>query len=133
MYCSALYTGLGIVLRQDYIAPNATIIAESLFTIAMSVFSIISLMTFASSIPAAMSETRKIFRKLYQQVLQEGYSVPIQQLMLFKYFGEIELFYLTAWDLFRMDKHSILSILGTSISFCILIMQLKRVDLEGMT
>ncbi|GIX78497.1 uncharacterized protein CDAR_17181 [Caerostris darwini] len=132
MYCSALYTGLGLVLRQGNTLPNTTVIAESVSTIVTSVLSVVSLLMFASKIPKAMMETRTLFRKLYQLALLDGGTISVQRLMLLKNFAEIEPFYLTVWDFFRVDRGLILSLFGTALTFCILIMQLKRVDLEDL-
>ncbi|GIY12172.1 hypothetical protein CEXT_255521 [Caerostris extrusa] len=98
MYCSALYTGLGLVLRQGNTLPNTTVIAESVSTIVTSVLSVVSLLMFASKIPKAMMETRTLFRKLYQLALLDGGTISVQRLMLLKYFAEIEPLYLTVWD-----------------------------------
>ncbi|GBM47592.1 hypothetical protein AVEN_77032-1 [Araneus ventricosus] len=105
---------------------------ESILTTAASVFSVVTLLTFASEVPAATSETRALFRRLYQHVILEGREISLKNLMLLKSLRDTEPFHLTAWDLIKVEKALILSLFGTSLSFCILIMQLKRVDLEDM-
>ncbi|KAF8773424.1 hypothetical protein HNY73_016089 [Argiope bruennichi] len=130
-YCSALYTGLGIALRQN-IHPNEVQIIEFIFIIAGCVFSVVMLLVFASSIPTATSETRRMARERYQHIVLENKPISLKNIMLLKTLEEVEIFHLTAWDILCVDKSLILSLFGTALSFCILLMQLKRVDLESI-
>ncbi|GBM47593.1 hypothetical protein AVEN_77033-1 [Araneus ventricosus] len=133
-YCSALYTGLGIALRQNDTEThlNYPQIIESVFIIAGCVFSVVTLLSFASEVPDATSETRSMFREVYQHIVLENKSISLKNMLLLKTLEEVETFYLTALDILRVDKGLILSLFGTALSFCILLMQLKRVDLESM-
>ncbi|GFT10040.1 uncharacterized protein NPIL_658911 [Nephila pilipes] len=128
MYCCTLYTGLGFLLREIDSIPEVVLITEGIFTVVSFVSFAASLLVFASKIPTAMFETRKLFQKLYRCVLLENVSLSEKNWKLIKVLRDTEPFYLTAWDFFRIDKGLILSLFGVALSFCVLIMQLKKVE-----
>ncbi|GFT78197.1 uncharacterized protein NPIL_3601 [Nephila pilipes] len=128
MYCCTLYTGLGLILGEIDSIPEVVLVTEGIFTIVSFVSFAASLLVFASKIPMAMFETRKRFQQLYRCVLLEEVSFSEKNLKLIKALRDTEPFYLTAWDFFRIDKGLILSLFGVALSFCVLIMHLKKVD-----
>ncbi|GFQ85088.1 uncharacterized protein TNCT_72751 [Trichonephila clavata] len=131
-YCNTFYTGIGIALREQTSTPNVAIYTESVFTLIPCIFIIVILLIIASRITAKTSETRLTFQQLYRNNIVDGGSISTQQIKLIKVLMQQEPFYLTAWDFFRVDKGLILSLFGTVLTFCILIMQLKKVDLDSL-
>ncbi|GFQ89582.1 uncharacterized protein TNCT_301101 [Trichonephila clavata] len=132
MYCCTLYTALGHLLRESTRIPGVILMIEGIFTTFSFVLFAVSLLIFASEIPKAMFETRKEFQRLYRYYLLEEVSISGKHLKLIKALRDTEPFYLTAWDFFRIDKGLILSLFGAALSFCLLIMQLKKVNLDTM-
>ncbi|GBM47594.1 hypothetical protein AVEN_77034-1 [Araneus ventricosus] len=130
--CGELYAGLGIALDETQPTPKHIVPVEATFTIAICIISVFSFLTVASKVPSAMTETRTIFQEIYQQTLFKRIYNSNEELLILKSLGETEPFYFTAGEFFRLDKGLILSFFGTVLTFCILIMQLKRVDLESM-
>ncbi|GBL99835.1 hypothetical protein AVEN_162839-1 [Araneus ventricosus] len=131
-FCNILYTGLSLALRTKTSAPENAMAIESVLAIVTSTSVVAGLFSFASGIPTAMAEIRTEFRQLYHQIILDDRSIALKNFVMLKALGDTEPFYLTAWDLFRIDKSLILTIFGTTLSFCILILQLKRVDLDSM-
>ncbi|GFY53086.1 uncharacterized protein TNIN_33801 [Trichonephila inaurata madagascariensis] len=132
MYCCTLYTALGHLLREFSGVPKVLLMIEGIFTIFAFLLFAVSLLIFASEIPKAMFETRKEFQRLYRGYLMNEVSISRKYLKLIKALGDTEPFYLTAWDFFRIDKGLILSLFGAALSFCVLIMQLKKINLDTM-
>ncbi|GIX78494.1 uncharacterized protein CDAR_17171 [Caerostris darwini] len=128
MYCIILYTGLALALFQSIVIPTTSMVAEYVLTITVCISSVVALLTFSSEIPAAMMETKTKFRNIYQFAVLDPETTFTKRVLQWKSLAEIEPFYLTAWDMFPVEKGVILSLFGTSLSFIILIMQLKRIE-----
>ncbi|GFS50115.1 uncharacterized protein NPIL_35271 [Nephila pilipes] len=131
-YCSILYTGIGLLLRETSKTPVVLLMIEGSFTIFSCIFSVVTLLVFASGIPAAMMETRNTFQQLYRSILLEDISISEKHICLIRALGETEPFYLTAWNFFQIDKGLIFNLFGAALSFCILVMQLKSVELGDL-
>lgn len=125
---SAMYTGLGLALREPLGIPDTTSVVESFLTISFCVLSLFLLVTLAAKIPEEMESASKRFNKIYGNfvvVCDLCKYEDIKKLMLLKSIAKIKPVYLTACGMLRLEKCFILHCCGCALSFCILIMQLK--------
>ncbi|GFT72216.1 uncharacterized protein NPIL_176451 [Nephila pilipes] len=120
--------GLAFGIARDPFLPH---FVESVLTCAYCGASITWLILSLSDVPTAMEESATVFQTLYRDELLKHNIINLQcipRLTLVKALSEIKPIYITVWDALRVDKSLLLNSFGCTLTFGILIMQLKTTD-----
>ncbi|GFU33985.1 uncharacterized protein TNCV_656461 [Trichonephila clavipes] len=106
-------------------------LVESVLTFVYCSALITCLILALSDVPTAIEEAATVFHDQYTEELLKFNVINtynVQRLTLLKALSEINPIYITVWDTFRVDKSLLLNSFGCTLTFGILLMQIKAAD-----
>ncbi|GIY90737.1 uncharacterized protein CDAR_575731 [Caerostris darwini] len=132
-FCAVTYSGLGLVLGLT--KPSLTHQVECTLMLIYSVTLMTRLITSLSAVPDAMSRASLLFQNIYNKEIIRHEFLKLdpsgfQRLMTLKALSKLNPVYITAWNVWKVDRKLLLNTFGCILTFGILIIQLQRTTEE---
>ena len=119
----------GLALEVEITRKNTRHIIEGILYMYSSIIGIIIIIYVGSKVHQPLEEIKLLNRKLYEHavVYKVNSQTPseIRSVSILKVMYKRPVVYLTAWGIFRLDKHLLFSAFGTMLTYGFLLIQLK--------